>query len=351
VRPVTDFHPALADPDAKLSRVILGTRSMAAPVSEDAVPDLHHRLLAGLADSGRIPFVVAGVRPLSEGNKKITVADAPTRSIVLAASGEPAAVLFVSSPVDAQYVERNVALAAEAKRTLGDDLGSVILEPLAHGRFDELSFALWPWHRPVTAIRGLAYLQRQLLLPRMLRWLREATLRTLSNPSNEELRAHFVQPLERMALDQRFAAAARDLARAGMKRLEAGLWRPHVVLQHKDFGQWNVLRPARRGSGGFTRGFVLIDWAGARLRGYPFVNLLALGRTSRMPPYVLRRELIAHCRMLSAAPADVMSYLMASLGYLGSNLGYFAEADYLSASRGVIAFSTSAVGGLSPTPA
>src|SRR4051812_19940198 len=127
--------------------------------------ELHNALLADLRGAARVDAAMSGLEPLIEPFKKITVADSPTRSLVIDARGKPCAVLFVSSSVDADYIEHSLRNARAAKQMLGEELGSVILEPLAEGRFRGLSFALWPWHRRLSPVRGVGYLQRQLLLP------------------------------------------------------------------------------------------------------------------------------------------------------------------------------------------
>jgi len=310
----------------------------------DSVLELHNSLLGDLRTSGRLKVPIGGARPLVERDTKVFTADSPTRSLVIGSRGEPVAVLFVSNSVDVAYVARNVEKAAEAKRMLGDDLGSVILEPLAQGDFRSFSFALWPWHRRMTSVRGLAYLQRRLLLPHMLAWLREVTERTVHDTYSDELGTAFTQHLKQMAQDHRFPLPSQDLSQQGLERLESGSWRPRVVLQHKDFCHWNILLPRDRSHRRqFPRGFILIDWAGANLRGYPFFNLLLLAQYSRMPASVLRAELLSHCRILSCETCDVMPYLLAALGFIGTHLGHFAESDYVSMFRKTIQFSLPAV--------
>jgi hypothetical protein len=243
--------------------------------------------------------------------------------------------------VDAGYCARNLAKAAEAKRMLGEDLGSVILDPLAGGDFRGLSYAVWPWHRPRTAIRGLAYLQTRLLLPRLTAWLHGATERSAREPSREETETVFAGPLARMAQDARFEPAARGLARQGLERLRAGAWSPRVVLEHKAILD-NLLLPRDRAQRRrFPRGFILIDWAGANLRGYAFANLLRIGQSSRLPAADLRAELRQHCRILACETRDIMSYLLASTGFVGANLGHFAEHNYVGMFRKTLQFSQS----------
>ena len=203
----------------------------------------------------------------------------------------------------------------------------------------------------ITSVKGLAYLQKRFLLPRMLTWLREATERTSHEPSKDELATIFIQPLTRMANDRRFSLLSRDLATQGLERLESGSWRPRAVLSHKDPGYGNVLIPRDRTyRDRFPRGFILIDWAGAIVRGYPFANLLRIAQTSRMSASVLRAELVRHCNILSCETRDIMPYLLAAVGFVGANLGYFAEDDYLSMYEKTIQFALAAARSLESSP-
>jgi hypothetical protein len=297
-------------------------------VDENAVLERHNRLLEELKPSGRLKLPVGGVRPLVVVNKKLTTADVPTRSLIVDGNGEPLAVLFVSTTVDVGYVARSLDTAAQAKRALGERLGSVILDPIAHGESAGCSFAIWPWHRTPTSARGFAYLQRRLFVPHVLEWLRGATERTAAEPASEELGKRYFESLTRISRDDRLPPPSQSLARAGLRRLESGSWRPRVVLQHKDI-LWNILLPRdRRHRKQFPWGFILIDWAGGTLRGYPFLNLLDLARNSRMSRAVLRAQLVQHCQALVCDPGDVMPYLLAAVGSTLANLGLFPEDMY-----------------------
>ena len=293
-----------------------------------AMLETHNDLLEELQASGRLDSTLGGARPLVVIDKKITTGDIPTRSLVVDAAGRPYGVLFLSTVLDRGYVARSLDTAARAKSALGETLGSVILEAIAHGEWGGCSFALWPWHRTLTAVRGLAYLQRRRVLPRVLAWLRGAMQRTGDVPQDDETERMFREPLARMASDKRLPRPSQKLARTGLQRLESGHWRPRVALRHKDI-LWNILLPRDRSlRRQFPCGFILIDWAGGALRGVPFINLLELARTSRMRRATAREELLRHCDILCCEPPDIMPYALASVGSTLANLGHFPEDFY-----------------------
>ena len=137
---------------------------------------------------------------------------------MIGARGERYAVLFVSNSRRRRLRgTKRRQLSAEAKRMLGDDLGSVILDPLANGEFRGFSFVLWPWHRPVTSIRGLAYLQRLILLPRVLGWLRDATKHTARDPDSDEIETAFGRPLALNSARSAFSGVVARVSTAGAR--------------------------------------------------------------------------------------------------------------------------------------
>jgi hypothetical protein len=313
-------------------------------ISENAILESHNNLLAELRRSGRLNIPIGGAKPLVVVNKKLTTSDIPTRTLVVDDEGAPSAVLFVSTRDDVAYVARSLDTAAQAKRALGERLGSVILDPIAHGEFGGCSFALWPWHRTLTSVRGMAFLQRRLLMPRVLAWLRDATECTAGEARGDDVGAKFVEPLAQMSQDKRLPAPSQSLAQSGLQRLESGTWRPRVALQHKDI-LWNLLLPRDRASRAqFPCGFILIDWASGTLRGSPFINLLELARNSRMRAGVVRAELMRHCRILQCEPRDIMSYALASVGFTLAHLGNFPEDQYRALYRNHLLYWLDAVG-------
>jgi len=203
-----------------------------------------------------------------------------------------------------------------------------VLDPVAEGCLDGLSYALWPWYAPLSAhpirYRIEAFPMRRLVL----RWLAEAVARTRRPVEPAALKPGFEAPLVQVAEDKACGERLRGAARAALGRLEGGAWKPVWVLEHGDLWLGNVLRPGTNGRDTFRRGFVLIDWGGARLKGYPFLDLLRLGNSSRLSRRVLRRELREHCRVLGCAPVDVASHALAGLGALQLRQDHFPEAAY-----------------------
>ena len=317
----------------------------------ETVFEQHGRLLESLQASGRLKTGIGGVRQLESSDYKPEVADAPSRSLILDAMGKPFAVLFVSAEIDAVFVARGVEKAAIARQMLGEELVSVILNPITDGDFEGRSFAIWPWHRPPIATRGLAYIQKYFLLRRLQDWLFESTARTARDPNATELADTYLAPLTLIAEGSRFPQSWRENAQHGLNRLKSGKWRPRVVLQHKEI-TWNVLLPHgpdRRKN--FPRGFILVDWAGTNLSGYPFLNLMGLARNYRMSDSTRRAELTRHCRELACETQDILSYMLAGTGFNFTHLGHFPESDLLEISTAHLKHAGTAIRELEPAAA
>ena len=285
-----------------------------------------------LIASGDIPFPNAKVDlslNRAPGDRE-AVGDSPERAIICDAHGAPYGVLFLAVPVSPDLVGRGVRNAQAAREMLGAEAGAVILEPLVSGEFEGLSYVLWPWVRPVSSSRYVAYVQRRLLRRSVLAWLRDATERTKHADSDGATRANYEQALNNLSAIPELPAEMADEAKRGLERLHAGAWRPYHVLEHNDFWFGNIMLPSARGNGaGKTYPFHVIDWAGARTSGYPIFDLIRLARTTGLSGRALHREIQLHCAILECAPEDAAHYLLAALGYLEQTLEHFPRDRYI----------------------
>ncbi len=253
------------------------------------------------------------------------VADLPERAKIRTGKGQPCGVLFLANPTNPDLVGRAVRNAKAACEMLGEQLGMVVLQPLADGVFEGLSYVLWPWVRPVSNSRYVALIQRRILRSKVLAWLRKATDRTKLRDANTK--GHFVNALTNLAsIGDLPDEMTREAAR-GLERLQAGEWRPYQVLEHNDLWFGNImLPPSRRDRTGCP--FYIIDWAGARTRGFPIFDLIRLSLTTGVSGRALNREIQRHCTILGCLPIDAIHYLLAALGYLEQTLEYFPRERY-----------------------
>ena len=294
--------------------------------------------LAGhLLASGTIPFENPQV-DLSlntPSSIKHGVSDIPERAIIRDAKGTPYGMLFLSVAVSPDLMGRGVRNAQTVRELLGPGTGQVILEPMAAGDFEGLSYVLWPWVRPVSSSRYVAYVQRKFLRPSVLAWLRAVTEQTKhTDTPTGTARANYEQALTNLIAIPELPAEMTDDAKRGLESLHTGKWQPYHVLEHNDFWFGNIMLPAARGAGlGKKHPFYVIDWAGARTSGYPIFDLIRLARTTKLSGAPLSREIQHHCEILECTTSEVSHYLLAALGYLETTLEHFPRERYVNTAR------------------
>jgi hypothetical protein len=257
------------------------------------------------------------------------VADDPLKILVRARGGRPLAVLLYSNLVSPGLVGLGMEKARLAKGLVGPRLGSVILDPLARGSVGGVTYALLPWCRSFSHSRFLGPIQRRRLIPRVLAWLRSVTRATLTLPEEGSLDA-CAEALGHIATDPGLSAAPIRAAQVALRRLEEQLWSPRHVLEHNDFWIGNLLkRPSGLIAELLVEDFVVIDWPGARIRGFGFYDLLRFAESVGLRPSLLREEVLAHCSILGTSLPDASAHLLCSLGQLGMNLGHCPRARYV----------------------
>jgi hypothetical protein len=309
----------------------------------------HRQLMDVICAPGTLDIDVGTIQPIDQGALD-EVAGSPSKSVVCDQAGRPVGVLMVANEVKPGLTRQGAECAAAAREVLGADLGDVILQPLATGMFEERSYVFWPWQRVLSSLRPIRIVQREMLKPRVFNWLRGATQRAAVLARPEDLEPSFVRPLRSMASDERFPRLMQQCAEGGLKRLEAGEWHPRFVFVHNDFWLGNFLLPRDREARRIHRhGFVVIDWASADPRGYPFFDLLRFSRTSRVSARRLRREVREHCRIVECTEEDALAYLLVTIGGADLSNDHFPEARFLAASRGVFDTLSSAFG-IGPLP-
>lgn len=258
------------------------------------------------------------------------VADDTLKVLITNQEGRPVAVILWSSSVEPQHVATNIQRAREAKAALGNKWGSSVLEPILAGEIDGRSFGVFPYCEPL-ANRWLPWLlQRIRLWPGIRDWLRAAIYKTVTETSDIERTTDFLHPLHFLADNEHLSHSVRRSAARAADRLSQGQWVPRYILAHNDLWKANILlRNNHPYSWRIHPGaFVIIDWAGAQLRGHAIYDLIRLALSLRLPRRILFDELGVHCKLLQCDHSDAHSYLLASLGYLGLHLNHFPESRY-----------------------
>jgi hypothetical protein len=252
-------------------------------------------------------------------------ADATSKVVIRNQSEEREAILICSSPLAPDTVERAVAAAARAKAILPTQTGKAILDPLASGFVEGLSYAVYPWCLPLSNHRLVWPLQRRRLRPRLLRWLLEVLLATLRDPSASEMEESFLAPLQHLARSADLGDIIRKAAEHAAHRLQQGQWQPKHVLAHNDLWKGNILRRQPKS----LDQFVVIDWTDACEMGQAIYDLVRLAESLKLDRATLANEVREHCRLLACEPLDARGYLLAGLGKIAMRAGCFSRQRFL----------------------
>jgi hypothetical protein len=293
-----------------------GPRRGAGPALVRAVAD---RLdgVVGLAGTAR--FTVCGCAK--------AVSDDPLKVLVRRNDGTPVAVVKHSSAVTPNSAAEEADKLRQVRAALPPHLAAVLPEVLFEGAVEGRTYIALHYYRPVADGRWRWALQRIWLRPRLLAWLREATAATTRVATADEVEREFAAPLLYVSANAALGEEIRRCAQRALRRLETGACSPRLTLLHNDLWKGNLLLSGDGASGRAWR-FVVIDWLGARVEGHGVYDLLRLARSLGLRRCALRRELVAHCRILGCEPEDAECHLLACLGHLGMNLGAFPEARY-----------------------
>jgi hypothetical protein len=243
-------------------------------------------------------------------------------------NSNPTAVALYSSESSPHMVKRGMSLAKQAKSALGNELGSVILDPLGQGEIEGRSYAVLPYRRPVSSRKLMRYLQRRMLHPGLLLWLKGAAEKTAIAARDENIERDFIRPLEHI---KNLKTIGEDIKLAGqraLQRLNSGTWFPRYVLMHNDLWEGNILLKRSFSLNRPGYGFVIIDWPGCIINGYAIYDMVRLARSIRLKKDLFAMEVSRHCELLECDIEDAMGYLLAALGYLGLNLEHFPPEAY-----------------------
>jgi len=281
-------------------------------------------VVAQLAVADRIRLAAESLEVTLLGLPK-GVVDNPLKLLVSTSKGQPLAVLLCSNPSAPGQISRAASRIAEARRLLPTGLAAQILEPVAQGATEGLSWMLLPYCRTLSQ-RGLAWRLRRAQLRRpVLVWLLGVAATTCRPVEDDRFDTDVLRPLERLSTCDGIDACVRRHARAAMERLHSRMWRPRIGLVHNDLWRDNILLPRSDNPLLPTpqAAFYVIDWAGASLGGQPIYDLVRFSHSWQLSDRALRRRLVKYCDVLECSLADCMSALLVALGTILLNLEHF----------------------------
>src|SRR5207302_1326391 len=146
-------------------------------------------------------------------------------------------------------------------------------DPLIEGELEGRSYAALPYCAPFSSSTWMWRLQRLTLRPALFRWLRGLVRATATTTPPEKVEEAFVRPLEHLANMTAVSPPVRAAAAKARERLGKTSFSPRQVLMHGDLWKGNLLMDGRATIGRLRAPlydrFVVIDWPGSTLAGYP----------------------------------------------------------------------------------
>lgn len=237
------------------------------------------------------------------------------------------------SPPAFPNVAREMALKADrARECLGKDLGWAVTKVLRHWEADGVSCALFEELTNISGNRVKRFVQVRRVTPSVLTWLRgvAALDRGTSDQCETCLQALVDCPY----------VTLREPAEAALASVRSGAFVPQSRIMHSDLWVGNVmLDPAG------VRPFILIDWRGSNVDGFPIFDLVKFAQSSSLGRRALRAELGAHAERLGCDICDTRSYLLAALGYIWIHLEQFPPERFLAMGESCLATLDNALNG------
>lgn len=269
-----------------------------------------------------------------------SIGDSVLKFAIRNTNGRPIAVALCSSPNSPSLVARGMQRARQAKQALGPELGRVILTPMLEGDVHGLSYTVLPYCTPLSTSRLWWRRQRSRLQPAVLTWLASSALATARRPDRAELEVDFEKPLRHLADLSVMTDRVRTVAEWALARLTTRNWWPQYMLMHNDLWKGNILIDNRCVTGDPNRPwnerFVIIDWPGGQVDGYPMFDLIRLAQSLAIGHRQLHAEVVTHCRLLGCEPMDAYAYLAVAIGSMGLQLEHFPVEHYVRMSHACV---------------
>ena len=244
---------------------------------------------------------------------------------------EDDSIIIISNDQFPNFVSEAVEKAKAAAKNLEHRLRNHVLSPTITGHCGLHSYAFWPRHMAISDNRILKRFQILTVYQRTFQWLCDVAKTTQASVEpGEELTRQYTDPLTFLINQEYVPDAIKGIASDTLAALEDNSFHPVSILQHGDFWYGNILLekswPFPLNS---PRSFFIIDWGGANIHGYPYVDqlryLMSVGKRDKAIAHYL--NLYSNRSDLSIE--DILSYVCTYAGYLGMNRNEFPLDRYL----------------------
>jgi len=279
----------------------------------------------------RNKYNTSSLAPLHKPTFKDSVKDSPSIFRIDGNNPEDDSIITISNRQFPNFVNEAVEKANSVAAKLTPQLSKHILRPASTGEYGAQSYAFWPRHVAISNKKHLRYVQIRTVNSRVLQWLCDVTATTqLPVELGEKLTNQYINPLTFLISENYVSSAIKRVASDTLKSIEATQFRPVSVLQHGDLWYGNILLerswPVSLKS---PISFFIIDWGGANIYGYPYVDQLRYSMSLETRDGVISRYLNRYSSECNLSIRDMVSYICAYAGHLGMNRNEFPLDRYL----------------------
>lgn len=271
------------------------------------------------------------LRSLRRQNLNTEVGDSSAVFRVDGFSPADDSIIIISNNRFPNFVSEAVGRTVLVAKKLESQLSERVLSPSVAGTHGLQSYAFWPRHMAIADNRVLKRIQILSVYKGVFQWLGDMAQTTrLPVSLGEDLKRQYTDPLTYLINQDFISAAIKGIATQVLSAMQDNTFRPVSVVQHGDFWYGNILLEKSWPLPLHTpKPFFIIDWAGANVHGYPYVDplrfLMSIGK---------RDNEILHFLDLYGTKCglpinDVLSYVCAYIGHLGMNRNEFPLDRYL----------------------
>jgi hypothetical protein len=259
------------------------------------------------------------------GIDKPDIPDATIKVLFKNLQNQPVAVGLCSSVKEPAMVQRNIEYASLAQQALGKELGHIVINPLATGDIEGISYGIFPYCQPLSNSRLWWQIQKLQISPAILQILSDVNRITVSAVPSAEVEETFAKSLQYLVDSSVIPEPLPQLSKNALDQLFKGIWHPYYVLMHNDLWKGNILLRKSRDQNTQNNLFnhsigskiVIIDWAGSLVKGYPIYDLIRIAQSLKLSDRQLLNNLKKHSQILNCQLEESLFYLLTALGYLG----------------------------------
>ncbi len=236
-------------------------------------------------------------------------------------------VLIISNNQYPKMVRRAIDKIQEAKSILYGWPQNVVEMPILIGDLNNNSYGLWLFRNPISKNRYIRFVQKIVLGNKVKAWLETIAAQTRKNDlSQDTINNNFIEPINALLTISKLTHLLSNDCHIVLANISSGNFKPIHVLQHSDLWHGNILiSNVFRLFNPSNNGFVIIDWAGSRISGYPFFDLITLSISLNNYPAKTTRYIESMMLIFKCSRADVLAYYLCALGKLYQELENFPE--------------------------